>query len=299
MATRDEGPPTDLPEDGVTRQRLIHALDALSEVQLELDQERLARERAETLLEQVLTAMSDAVLVVDARGKVSRANDAAEGLFGRSIGDLLDADPADLLSADVPATPWDLLDRDPSGRIVVDAAARRPPGSEAPGHHSEPRWAPAWRRAALACDGAAAARAARRLRSPALGSSRPRRSGPSRSRHCRPVPAPASRASARSSGSSSSRCCSPGPPGEPGRPSSTRSGRRTTAPPRCTGRRPRSRCARAYRSPRPAASRAGPGARPSRREPRPRAPCVPRAEPWPSCGADRRWPARPALLWRC
>jgi PAS domain S-box-containing protein len=118
--------------DDAARRRLSQALDALSEVQLELDEERLRRERAEALLDQLLTAMSDAVLVVDARGTVSRVNDAAIRLFGLRADELVDTAPDALLDGDVPVTPWELLTRDATGRIVVDAAARRPDGDQTP-----------------------------------------------------------------------------------------------------------------------------------------------------------------------
>lgn len=109
--------------DGLTRRRLTQALSTLADVQFHLDQERLERAQAEALLERLFGSLSDAVLVIDPRGQVTRANRAAEELFARPV-DVLAGCAVEMLYRDaVPVTPWALLDVAPSGQLSLETAA--------------------------------------------------------------------------------------------------------------------------------------------------------------------------------
>jgi PAS domain S-box-containing protein len=115
-----------------TFRRLTQALDALSAVQLELDGERLRRRRADALIDRLLGAMSDAVLVTDPRGLIVRVNAAAETLLDRPAADLAEHSPARLFAGEIPKTPWELLERHPKGGAVVETVVVRADGSEVP-----------------------------------------------------------------------------------------------------------------------------------------------------------------------
>ena len=114
---------------GVTMRRLSQALDALAEVQADLDEERLRRFQAEALLDRLFTSMSDAVLVVDPHGEVVRASGAAPRLFGRPEDELIGSVPDGCYEDEVPIRPWDLLERAPSGRLQLETVVQRPDGS--------------------------------------------------------------------------------------------------------------------------------------------------------------------------
>ena len=108
--------------------RLDQALVELSAVQLELDRERLRRAEIEALFDEVLDAMTDAVVVTDPAGRVRRQNRAATTSLG--------PDPTDVRvvagGADMEAmfeTAWEILRHSPSGshtREVVVATSRTP-----------------------------------------------------------------------------------------------------------------------------------------------------------------------------
>ncbi|HEX2026727.1 MAG TPA: ATP-binding protein [Nitriliruptorales bacterium] len=114
-------------ERTVTRQ-LSQALDALADVQLELDREHLRRVQTEALLDRLFGSLSDAVLVVDPHGAVTRANAAATQLLGRTMEELLGADAATLYRDRVPATPWGLMEAAPDGQLSLETAVARPDG---------------------------------------------------------------------------------------------------------------------------------------------------------------------------
>lgn len=130
-AGREAGRDADARSDvrAVTRQ-LSQALDALADVQLELDREHLLRVQTEALLDRLFGSLSDAVLVVDPHGAVTRANVAATQLLGRSMEELLGSDAATLYRDQVPATPWALMDAAPDGQLSLETAVPRPDGHE-------------------------------------------------------------------------------------------------------------------------------------------------------------------------
>ena len=102
--------------------RLAQGLAELADVQLRLDAESLRRQDSEALFDRVLGAMADAVLLVDPRGLVSRANDAAVRLTGRAAEDLIGTRPGDIFGPGVPTTPWELFQRAPGGTLEsIDA----------------------------------------------------------------------------------------------------------------------------------------------------------------------------------
>ena len=102
--------------------RLAQGLAELADVQLRLDAERLRRQDSEALFDRVFSAMADAVLLVDPRGEVSRANQAAERLTGRKLADLVGMHPTDIFGPGVPTTPWELFRRAPGGTLEsIDA----------------------------------------------------------------------------------------------------------------------------------------------------------------------------------
>lgn len=120
---------TDPTEDaaGATRdvntRRLAQAVDALADVQLELDRERLRRRQSEALFDRLFESLSDAVLLIDPQGIVTRANGAAATLFDRPAEQLVDADAAALYRGEIPCTPWALLDTAPDGALTRETAA--------------------------------------------------------------------------------------------------------------------------------------------------------------------------------
>ena len=102
--------------------RLAQGLAELADVQLRLDAERLRRQDSEVLFDRVFSAMADAVLLVDPRGVVSRANQAAVRLTGRTADELVGMCPADIFGPGVPTTPWELFRRAPGGTLEsIDA----------------------------------------------------------------------------------------------------------------------------------------------------------------------------------
>lgn len=86
----------------------------------ELEALRQARAEADSLFDLVLTAMPDAVVVVDGRGLITRANKAAGRLVGASAPDLLGRSPQILFGERSPATPMQLFERDPDGRVTFE-----------------------------------------------------------------------------------------------------------------------------------------------------------------------------------
>lgn len=118
--------------DDATGARLMQALDALAGVQLDLDHERLHGQQVGGLLDRVLSAMSDAFILVDPRGVVTRVNDAALRLFGRSRDEVEGKPVEQLLEADVPASVWSLFEREPEGHLQLEIALTCPNGASVP-----------------------------------------------------------------------------------------------------------------------------------------------------------------------
>jgi PAS domain S-box-containing protein len=110
----------------------MQALDALAGVQLDLDRERLCRQGDVELLDQVLTAMSDSLILVDARGVVCRVNEAALRLFGRTRESLEGAPVEQLLEPDVPTSVWKLLELEPEGHLQLEIAVDHSDGRRRP-----------------------------------------------------------------------------------------------------------------------------------------------------------------------
>lgn len=116
-----------------TRDRLTQALSALADVQIELDRERLGRQESEDLFNEVVESMSDALLLVDRRGIVWRANGAAGRLRGEEAAALVGRSVRDVLGPDVPATPWELFERTAEGRMQgFEAVIERADGVRVP-----------------------------------------------------------------------------------------------------------------------------------------------------------------------
>jgi PAS domain S-box-containing protein len=72
---------------------------------------RTAGEETSALLDMVLEGMPTAVLLADTRGRITRANEAAGRLYGRTPADLIGLGVESLFGSGVPVTPWQVLDR--------------------------------------------------------------------------------------------------------------------------------------------------------------------------------------------
>ena len=82
------------------------------------------------LFDPVLQAMPDAVVIVDDRGLISRANEAAARLVGSGVADLVGRSPRVLFGDRCPATPMQLFERAPHGRLTFETTV--PPLGNAP-----------------------------------------------------------------------------------------------------------------------------------------------------------------------
>ncbi len=108
-----------------TDRRLTQAMAQLAEVQLQLDGERLRRQDSDALFERVFSGMSDAVLLVDARGRVTRANHSALRMTGLELDALLGLRPHDVLPG-IPSTPMALFRHAERGTLEgVDSQIER------------------------------------------------------------------------------------------------------------------------------------------------------------------------------
>ena len=83
---------------------------------------RQAWVETESLFDLVLQAIPDAVVLVDEAGRITRANDAAGRLAGAPAPELLGRSPHDLFGERTPATPMQLFERAPHGRLTFEAA---------------------------------------------------------------------------------------------------------------------------------------------------------------------------------
>ena len=114
-------------------ERLTQMLAVLSDVQLELDGERLRRQETQSLFDLILTNMSDAVVLVDPRGRISRSNDAAARVTGLDAQDLVGRKLEDIFGPEVPLTPWQLFQRAPDGKLQsLDAQIKSADGTSVP-----------------------------------------------------------------------------------------------------------------------------------------------------------------------
>jgi PAS domain S-box-containing protein len=98
-------------------ERLGQALQELADAQLKLDRARVGRLNVEALFEEVLGAMSDALLLVDQRGRIWRVNQAAARLLGQDADELVGRPLSQVAGSDVPSSPWELFDRNPKGQL--------------------------------------------------------------------------------------------------------------------------------------------------------------------------------------
>lgn len=111
-----------------TAVHLAEALNQLAAVQLELDAERVLRQEVATDFDRVLTSMSDALVETDPRGVIVRANDAARELLDPIGADVVGSPVSSVVAPGVPASPWQLIDVAPSGRLAQETWLRRTDG---------------------------------------------------------------------------------------------------------------------------------------------------------------------------
>lgn len=120
-ALTDLPPPRPDPLD-----RPAGADDALAQARRELEHEWRAHVEVQGLFDLVLESIPDAVLLVDTRGVITRANAAVAALAGRDVAELV-GQPAEVVFADrAPRTPWELFDRAPQGRISLETTVAAP-----------------------------------------------------------------------------------------------------------------------------------------------------------------------------
>ena len=112
---------------------LVEALRQLADVQLELEKEQLRRMSVEGLFEEVLAAMSDGLILVEPRGRVWRANKSAADLLMRTTEEMVGKSLRDVLGPSVPASTWELFQRDRRGRLeALETVVRRADGQMVP-----------------------------------------------------------------------------------------------------------------------------------------------------------------------
>ena len=104
-------------DPGATLRQLMQALGQLGEVQLQLDREQLRRQDSDALFERVFSGMSDGVVLVDARGRVTRANRAAVQMTGLELRVLLGLTPREIFGPEIPATAAELFRRAERGTL--------------------------------------------------------------------------------------------------------------------------------------------------------------------------------------
>lgn len=86
----------------------------------DVDALRRARVETDSLFDLVVAAMPDAVVVVDDHGRITRANEAATRLAGVPAGDIAGMTPRALFGDRSPATPMQLFERAPDGRLAFE-----------------------------------------------------------------------------------------------------------------------------------------------------------------------------------
>jgi PAS domain S-box-containing protein len=114
-------------------ERLVEALRLLADVELELENERLQRMSVAGMFEEVLGAMSDCLILVEPRGRVWRVNKAAADLLRRTTEEMVGKPLQDVLGPGVPASTWQIFQRDPRGRLeAVETFVLRADGEKVP-----------------------------------------------------------------------------------------------------------------------------------------------------------------------
>jgi two-component system, chemotaxis family, sensor kinase Cph1 len=90
----------------------------LTRAQFELERRTAEIEAGRDLFLEVIESMSEAWLLMDRVGRVQRVNPAAAALLECEEAELIGRSLAEICGSDaIPATPWHLLDRAPSGRL--------------------------------------------------------------------------------------------------------------------------------------------------------------------------------------
>lgn len=88
----------------------------LTQTRIELERRMAEIDDIRDLFERVIESMSEMLFLVDVTGDVLQVNQAASALLGRAKADLIDRPLSEIFStAEIPATPWQLLVRASSG----------------------------------------------------------------------------------------------------------------------------------------------------------------------------------------
>src|SRR5687767_15143768 len=105
------------PDPQSVLEQVARADEALAQARRELEQEWRGRLEVQGLFDLVLDAMPDAVVLVDGRGHISSANQAAAAMAGRPVEDLIGRAARSVFGERAPRTPWEVFDRAPDGRV--------------------------------------------------------------------------------------------------------------------------------------------------------------------------------------
>ena len=114
------------PDPQSVLEQLARANEALAQAGRELEQEWRGRVEVQGLFDLVLDAMPDAVVLVDGRGRISSANQAATAMAGRPVEDLIGRSARSVFGERAPRTPWEVFDRAPNGRVTFETSVVGP-----------------------------------------------------------------------------------------------------------------------------------------------------------------------------
>lgn len=93
----------------------------LTEAQFELQKQSAKIEEARELFERLIESMSEALFVLDPAGTVTKVNRAATDLLGADAEQMVGRPFSGVVGvANLPSTPWQLLERAPSGALTID-----------------------------------------------------------------------------------------------------------------------------------------------------------------------------------
>jgi PAS domain S-box-containing protein len=106
----------------------------LTHTQFELECRASEIDEARDLFDRVIESMSEGLFLMDHTGRVIRTNQAAGALLGRSAPDILGRPLSEICAtAEIPATPWQLLARAPTGMLPnLDVEVRSVAGRATP-----------------------------------------------------------------------------------------------------------------------------------------------------------------------
>lgn len=94
------------------------AYASLTQTQFELEHRATELEAARDLFQLVIESLSEALVLIDRTGRVIQTNPAASALLGAPGTQLLGRPFAEICNTPaIPATPWQLLERSPEGRL--------------------------------------------------------------------------------------------------------------------------------------------------------------------------------------